>query len=136
MNKRPLPVPTACSRPYWQGAREGVLRLQYCPASKRFQHYPRPFDVATLDRNVQWRDVRGRGTIYSYVVNHRAAGPAWADRVPYCLALVDLDAAPGVLILADVVGAEPQTVAIGQAVEVVFEPGSGDFALCRVRLVK
>lgn len=135
VNKRPDPVPTTCSRPYWEAAEEGVLRLQYCPASERFQHYPRPFDVATLDADLEWREVGRRGTIYSYVVNHRPAGPAWADRIPYCLALVDLDEAPEVRLLAEVVGAEPDALAVGRAVEVVFETGDGDIALSQVRLV-
>jgi len=92
--------------------------------------------VATLDANLQWRDVGRRGIIYSYVVNHRPAGPAWADRVPYCLALVDLDEAPTVRILAELRDAGPETLAVGLPVEVIFEAGDGDFALCRVRPVE
>ena len=55
--------------------------------------------------------------------------PAWADRVPDCVALVDLDEAPEGRILAEVVGAEPEALAVGRALEVVFETGTGDIAL-------
>jgi len=72
-----------------------------------------------------WAPVTGRGVIYSYTVAHRAFHPAWKDDVPYVLATIELE--EGVRMMTDLIGIDPNTVEIGQKVEVYFEelPGRG-----------
>ena len=59
----------------------------------------------------------GRGEVYSYVVYHYPAVPPF--EVPYVVALVELEEA--VRIVSNLVGVEPDEVAIGMPVEVTFE---------------
>jgi uncharacterized OB-fold protein len=61
---------------------------------------------------------------------HRAVHPLLADRVPYVVALVNLDDARNVSLLGNVRGAGAKGVEIGAKVRVVFEeaadPDSGE----------
>jgi uncharacterized OB-fold protein len=61
--------------------------------------------------------------VHAVTVVHRAPSAAFRDAVPYALVLVDLD--EGFRMLADVVGADPAAVAIGDRVRVVFQDRAG-----------
>lgn len=123
---KPVPVPTAETRPFWDGCRAGVLRYQRCAACGRPQFYPRTRCAGCGGADLGWRDSRGLGTVHAVTVVHRAPTPAFARDVPYALALVDLD--EGFRLMANVVGGDPETVAIGDRVRVVFER-RGEMAL-------
>ena len=69
---------------------------------------------------LEWRDVEGRGAVYAVSVQYRPGNPMMKDRVPYAVALVDLDA--GVRMMSNVVGGDPETVAVGDLVEAGWEP--------------
>lgn len=106
------------SAPFWQGTREGKLLLQYCPDSGRFQHFPRPLSLYTGKRNLEWREVSGRGTVYA-VTALRTSGLGADGRLPCVLALVDLE--EGVRILANLPGCTPGDVRIGDPVRLVWD---------------
>lgn len=117
MNKPayPAPAPTPDSAPFWAAARKGRLILQYCPACDRYQHYPRAFCTTCLSDAIEWRTSAGLGVIHSFTICHLPAHPAFADRLPYAMAFVDLD--EGVRMLGQVIG----TAAIGARVRTGFE---------------
>lgn len=95
----------------------GALQLGHCRACDAVHYYPRracPF-CSSLD--VGRRDASGKGHVYSHSLTTR--GPDG----PYVLAYVTLE--EGVSILTNIIDADPSTIAIGQAVELVFrEQGS------------
>jgi uncharacterized OB-fold protein len=116
------PVPKASvyvdTVPFWEAAKQGKLVLQYCKDTGRFQHYPRPVSIFTGSRNLEWREVSGRGTIYACTVI-RVPGPGLDGRLPLSVATVELD--EGVRILGNVLNIDPEKVAIGQRVEVAWD---------------
>lgn len=116
---RPSPEITAYASPFWAAAREHRLVVQQCERCDRFQHYPRPWCTNCLGNELQWVDASGHGTVYSFTVVRRTANPAFVDRVPYVLALVDLD--EGVRLTTNIVGCAPSDVFVGQRVRVCFE---------------
>ena len=65
----------------------------------------------------------GTGKVYTFTVNHQPWLPDMA--VPFALAVVDVDGAPGVRVTAPVSTDQPETVQIGQRMQIRFEP-SGD----------
>lgn len=69
----------------------------------------------------------GRGTVYSFYVAHRPAHPAFRDRVPYVVALVDLEEGPR--MMTNIVDCPPEDVHIGMPVEVVFRDVTEDITL-------
>jgi uncharacterized OB-fold protein len=64
-------------------------------------------------------EVSGRGTVYSFTIIRRGAGP-FRDVAPYVLAMVQL--AEGPTMMTNLVDCDPAAVAVGQSVHVVFEP--------------
>ena len=46
----PVPQPTATTRPFWAGLREGRIRLQYSPSARQWVFYPRVLAPGTLPR--------------------------------------------------------------------------------------
>jgi uncharacterized OB-fold protein len=116
---RPAPETTAFAAPYWAAAREHRLVLQHCSRCQRFQHFPRPFCTACLNDAIDFVDASGLGTVYSFTVVRRTPNPAFTTRLPYVLALVDLD--EGVRIYSSIVGCDPGAVHVGQRVTACFE---------------
>jgi uncharacterized OB-fold protein len=117
---RPVPKPDVFveTKPFWEGARNGKLVLQYCRDTGKYQHYPRPVSMYTGSRNLEWREVSGRGTIYACTVI-RVPGPGLDGRLPLPVATVELD--EGVRILGNVLDIDPDKVEIGQKVELAFD---------------
>jgi hypothetical protein len=58
--------------------------------------------------------------VYAVSVQHNAALPEFKDRVPYAVALVELD--EGVRFLTNIVNTDPFGVAVGQRVRLTWEP--------------
>ena len=117
---RPLPRVNAYmdTRPFWQAANNGKLLIQYCKESGKPQWYPRPVSLATGRRNLEWREVCGRGKVYYWTVTY-SAWPGHEDRVPYICALVELD--EGVRMLANLLNVKGEDVKIGMPVQLCWE---------------
>jgi uncharacterized OB-fold protein len=82
----------------------------------------------------EWIASSGRATLFSYAVVHRAFLRSLADHVPYTVAVVALDDAPGVRLVSNVIEAAPETLAIGLPLEVVFEDVNADATVPRFRV--
>jgi hypothetical protein len=131
---RPVPKPDVFvpTEPFWQGARDGKLMLQYCRDAGRFQHYPRPVSIYTGGRNLEWREVSGLGQIYACTVL-RVPGPGLAGRVPLSLVTVELD--EGVRILANIIETPLEDVRIGRRVVLAWDRLDGGVAYPAFRIV-
>ena len=68
---------------------------------------------------LEWIDAKGTGTVHSFTVVRRASSPAFSSRVPYVVALVDLKEGPR--MMANLIGDDALSVAIGDPVTVTFE---------------
>ena len=76
----------------------------------------------------------GRGSVYSFTVTHQAFHPAFADRVPYVVATIELE--EGVRMVSDLPDDDVDNVAIGKEVEVFYEEVDDEITLPRFRLRK
>jgi len=124
---RPLPVSDSDSEPFWAALREERLQVQRCLQCHRHLFYPRALCPHCHSSDLEWVPVAGTGTIYSYTVARRPAGPAFAADVPYVLVLVDLD--EGVRMLSRLVPPDVDAVRIGARVTVGFDAVSDDVTL-------
>jgi hypothetical protein len=115
--KRPLPTPSPLTEPFWQATKEHRLVMQRCTECGEFVWTPQLVCRNCLTETLEWTPVSGRGTIYSFVVIHRAATPAF--KAPYAIVVVQVDEGP--YILSDMVEVDPADVRIGMPVEVTFE---------------
>jgi len=117
---RPVPKPNTfvASEPFWEAAQRGQLLMQYCVESEKFQHYPRPVSIYTGSRNLEWRPVSGRGTVYSYTVT-RIPAAGFEGKVPYVIATVELE--ERVRIVVNLLNIAPDKVKIGMPVKLCWE---------------
>ncbi len=134
-----LPPITLETEPFWEGCRNGALRIQRCTQTGRYIFPPRPFSPWAPSAPPEWVGVSGHGTIWSYIVPHPPLLPFYSERAPYNVILVALEEDPTVRLTGNLVthaGGEinevdPATIEIGAAVEVVFDPVSEDVHLPR-----
>lgn len=117
---RPRPRPSGASEPFWEGTRRGEFRIQRCSSCRTAVFYPRYNCTHCGSRDLEWQAIAGRGTLHTYTVARRPTHPAFAERVPYVIAIVELDEGPRVT--TNLVDCDPDTVRIGMRVELTFEP--------------
>lgn len=117
--EKPIPVPNAETKPYWDGCKRHELLVQTCDSCGNAQLYPRIFCTRCHSESLKWKPSSGRGTVYSYTIIRRAPSKAFKADVPYVLALVELD--EGVRLMTNVIGCSPDKVKINLPVRVVFE---------------
>jgi len=123
---RPPVRPRGFSRPFWEATREKRLLLQYDPVAERYQFFPRPVSIYTGRRNLEWREVSGRGSVFSYTLARRGRGP-FRGSEPYLVATVTLD--QGVNVVANLVHVAADAVEIGMRVRPVWAPLPDGFHL-------
>ncbi len=110
------PPDLIAAEPFWAAAARGVLSVPWCPHCEAPVLYPRDFCPRCHATDLAWRDLSGRGSVYSYAVETRSL-PGCDLEPPFVIALVDLD--EGGRLPTNVL-ASPDDVEIGTAVEVVF----------------
>jgi hypothetical protein len=66
-----------------------------------------------------WERAAGRGRVWSWVVVHPPTLPAFADKVPYSVAVVELE--EGVRMLGNLLGVPNEDIVEGMEVTVDFE---------------
>ncbi|SER22765.1 Uncharacterized OB-fold protein, contains Zn-ribbon domain [Solimonas aquatica] len=116
---RPLPRLDADNRPFWTGGEVGELRIMRCRDCGTFLHPPRPVCRHCLSENVGPEVVPGTGVVDTYTVNYQKWHPAMD--VPFVIARVALDGAPGVYLTTNIVGCPAESVDVGDRVRVRFE---------------
>ena len=121
------PDQSEAGRPFWAATVERRFVLPWCTACERAHWYPREACPSCLAASIEWRPASGHGVLYARATMPKAAQPLLADRVPYVVALVDLD--EGVRMLSNLVGPEALDLAIGSPVELEWEPLSDGRAL-------
>jgi len=104
---------------FWDGCAAGRLVLPRCDECDELIWYPRRMCPFCGSLAVTDTEVSGRGTVYSYSVIRRGAGP-FRDAGPYVLAMVQL--AEGPIMMTNLVDCDLDAIEVGQAVRVVFEP--------------
>lgn len=115
---RPMPIPTPTTKPFWDALAEHKIRIQYSPSSGRYVFYPRVLAPGTLADDLQWQEISGAGTLYTFTVAYRAVAPHFAEHVPQLLAVVQWDEGPR--FATEIVNAEPAQLTVGMRVSPVF----------------
>jgi uncharacterized protein len=125
------PEITLLDAPFWDALRRHELVVQQCAACGRPRFVPSELCPACYSSAATWAPVSGRGRVYTYTVVHRAPTPAYQAEAPYALAYVELDEGPR--MPARLIDVDPDAVAVGLPVEVVFDDVAPDLTLYRFR---
>jgi uncharacterized OB-fold protein len=129
----PKPEITPLNAPYWEALAAGQLLYQRC---KRCQHAVLPARSECpycLHPSLTWQQASGAAKLISWIVYHHAFHPAFASRLPYTVAVVEL--AEGARLVTNIVGAEdPEKLRIDMPLLLTIEQDEG-VALPRFRPV-
>lgn len=137
VSEKVLPAPAPFVQPevktFWDATAEGKLLLPKCTDCGTLIWFPRPFCPECASTSVEWIQASGRGTIYSFTVNRRGVAdmPAYRAAGEYVLAYVELEEGPR--MMTNIVDCDPNTVRIGQKVQLVFHDTGEGTALARFR---
>jgi len=130
--RKPLPKIDALTRPYWNYARAHVLSVQQCKACGHRQFPPGPVCSHCLSEELAWTPVSGLATLVSWAEFHRAYWPAFAEDLPYNVAVVALDEGPH--IVSNLVGElarDPERLHQGLRLRAVFDDVTPEVSLVR-----
>lgn len=124
---RILPQPTPETVDFWKGCREGELRLQRCSDCAHSYFPPRFLCPQCGSRDVASYSASGRGTLYSYVINHRPRPDLGTE--PHSIAVVEL--AEGPRMMTNIVGCPqtPEALQLDMPLTVRFERFSDEISL-------
>lgn len=129
--KKPLPIPSELSKPFWEACRRHELLIQRCQNCKVFRFPPAILCPECLSEEGQWERVSGRGKVFSFVVFRRLYHPAFEADLPYTVALVELD--EGARLISNIVDCPPERVVCDMPVEVVFDDVTSEVTLPKFR---
>jgi len=126
-----LPQPTPETQPYFDALKNHALMIQRCNACARAYFYPRPFCPDCFSFDTEWFLASGRGTLYSFVINHRP--PPGFGAEPYVIAVVELEEGPR--MMTNLVGVEPDPdeIRCDMPVEIVYDDVTDDITLPKFR---
>ena len=116
---RPLPSITSENEFFFRSGADGRLRLQECTNCNALIHPPQPVCRYCRSHEMGVRVVSGEATLSSFTVNHRFSLPGLP--APYVVAQVAIVEDPRVRLTTNIVECDPDTLEIGQLMEVVFE---------------
>lgn len=119
MSSRILPQLGPDNRFFWTSGAEGVLRFLQCGDCETFIHPPRPICPHCRSEAVEPKAVSGAGVVESFTINHQKWYPAM--EVPFVIARIGIDGAPGVILTSNIVDCPVEDVDLGDKVSVVFE---------------
>ncbi|WP_345751043.1 Zn-ribbon domain-containing OB-fold protein [Microbacterium rhizophilus] len=121
--------------PFWAAAREHRLVAQRC-VNGHFRWTPSELCPDCLAPEATWEPLRGEATVWSLAVYHRAMHPAFAGRVPYTVAMLELP--EGIRMLGTIETSTGDAdrdgeVRIGDIVTATFDAVTDDVTLVRWR---
>lgn len=106
----------------------GRLCFPYCGNCQRFHWYPMPLCPHCRAADWQWRAVSAIGRLYSWTEIHHAFDARYGGPLPYLVALIEFAEAPGIRLVANLVGSPAASLTVGQPVAADFSAttaGSG-----------
>ena len=130
---RVIPTPTPETKHYWDGAKDGKLILQKCNDCSANYFPPRPFCPKCGSRSVKEFQASGKGSLYSYVINHL---PSPGFTPPFAIAVVELEEGPR--LMSNIVECEqtPEALELDMPLEVTFEKLNDDITLPQFKPAK
>lgn len=115
------PLPDTADRElagYWEGTREGRLRVQRCDKCSEYRWPPRAACSSCQSFDATWTEVPASGTLFSWTVVAVSPTPGFADLLPYAVGVVQLDDVP--VRMAGFVAEDPHTLVADERLTAEF----------------
>ncbi|MDH5236366.1 MAG: MaoC family dehydratase N-terminal domain-containing protein, partial [Acidimicrobiia bacterium] len=123
--KRPRPKYNDDQAFFWEGLRQGELRIQRFSDDGTLMHPPANANPRTGSFEFDWAVASGRATLYSYAIPHYPKVPSFD--YPLIVGLVELE--EGVRLVTNIVGCTPDQLRIGMPLQVGFVDTDDDVTL-------
>jgi uncharacterized protein len=129
------PFADATTQPFWDAALQDRLVAPRCTNCGTFVLTPQPFCFSCRSQAFEWIQLPGTGTIYTFTVVRHPLAPALADVVPYVSGIIELDGTQGAgaRMMLNITDCDPETVRIGDKVQIWFDKVSDTYAMPRAR---
>ncbi len=127
--EKPLPEPSAETRPHWDGLKEHRLMLQRCAQCKKARHYPRPMCDQCYCLESEWFEASGKGSVHSWTVAHHPFHMGFKQDLPYVVLTIDLE--EGVRMVAPLANAGAAELSLGCPVTIGYEDVNEELTLPR-----
>ena len=115
----PIPVPDPESIEYWEGCKRHELLIQKCSGCGELRHYPRLSCSHCTSEDYEWLPSSGKGVLYSWIIVHPPTLPAFKEKVPYPVILVELE--EGIRMVSNIVDCAIEDLRIDMPLEVTFD---------------
>ena len=129
---KPVPQINKINRSHWEAAKQHTLMLQRCKICGHYLYPPGESCRSCLSDKLEWVEVSGRGTIYTWTVFHHVYHPAFKDKVPYAVVNVELEEGPR--INSRLLDYKTEDIKIGLPVMVAFEDVTSEITLPMFRV--
>jgi uncharacterized OB-fold protein len=126
--RAPYPLKPAINKDtefFWDGVRDGELRIQKCGGCGELRHPPGPVCPSCRSHDRTHVVASGVGEVYSFVVHHNPPVPGLDT--PFVVAVVELP--EGVRIVGNIVDCAPSDVGIGMPLRVTYRQMDDDLFL-------
>jgi uncharacterized protein len=123
---RPLPIPTPETSHFWEGTRNGELRLQRCTGCFHVYFPPRPFCPKCATGTIEVFVASGKASLYSYVISQRSI-PGF--EAPYAIAVVELEEGPRMMTNITGCAQTPDALRLDMPLEVSFARQNDEITL-------
>jgi uncharacterized OB-fold protein len=114
----PIPVIQSEARGYWDGLKQHRLMILRCETCNYWVHYPLSICNRCHSFELNWKEVSGLGTVYSFTVVHREFAPGVMP--PFVAALIQLEEQTPLRVMTNLVSCKIKDISIGMPVRVVY----------------
>jgi uncharacterized protein len=119
----PQPESSDIGTPFWASLKQGKLSFQRCQSCGKAWLPARHQCPGCLSPNWQREESKGQARLISWVVYHVAYHPAFANRLPYTVAVVELDEGPR--MITNLIHTEAHSLQLDQRLWLVIEDEQG-----------
>ena len=119
-------TPTYDNSFFWEATKNRELKFQKCRECGFVRWPPSISCPKCYSMDFDYVVSKGVGRVYSFVVYRVAFHEAFKERVPYVVAIVELEEGPS--ILTNIINCDPSSLECGMQVRLVWEE-YGDFNL-------
>ncbi|HKD70370.1 MAG TPA: OB-fold domain-containing protein [Candidatus Binataceae bacterium] len=131
------PTPDGRDREFWEALKRHQIVVQRCNACGTLQMEPEWLCHKCLSFDRGWKEVAGKGRIYSWVRIWHPVPAKLKEICPFVVVLVELPDADNLRIAGNLLGDPQREVEIGAPVEAAFEDHKEKgYTLLQWRLVR
>jgi hypothetical protein len=129
------PHADATTQPFWDAAKRDKLVAPRCTHCKTFRLPPTPFCFECQHRELEWVELPGTGSVYTFTIVRHPLHPGFAEACPYVSGVVELDGTQGAgaRLIVNIIDCDPERLAIGDRVEIAFEYVNDEMSVPRFR---